>query len=293
MSKEYRIPTNNHTELAVTVFSTTHPVGIVQVIHGALEHQSRYFDFAAYLNQQGFIVLTSDNRGHGRSVSKDDPLGIMFSWQQLVNDQVCLSHFIKRQYPGLPLFLFGHSFGSILGRLYLQKHDQLLNGLILTGTANYIPMVSIGLLLGTVYTRLHLENRYSKLLSRLSGLTPGDHSWLSYNLENVQRVSNDPDMINQYPVLSLMTLWQGDYELKQVTHFHCQRPGLPIISITGDHDKFSGGSHGLTDTIKTLHKIGYSNVKNKVMPHMKHEVLQEVDHQKVYEQIDAFLYEHI
>lgn len=94
MSKEYRIPTNNHTELAVTVFSTTHPVGVVQVIHGALEHQSRYFDFAAYLNQQGFIVLTSDNRGHGRSVSKDDPLGVMFSWQQLVNDQVCLSHFI-------------------------------------------------------------------------------------------------------------------------------------------------------------------------------------------------------
>lgn len=293
LTNEILIPTNNRTKLAATVFPAKQPVGIVQVIHGALEHQSRYFEFADYLSQHGFVVITSDNRGHGKSVSSDDPLGVMRDWHQLIDDQIRLSRFIRGQFPGLPLFLVGHSFGSILGRLYLQQHDDLLNGLILTGTADYVPFVPVGLFLGQLYQFVHREMAHSKLLSMLSGLPSGNHSWLSYNQENIRSVSKDPLMLDEYPVISLITLWKGDYELKQFDHFHCQSPNLPILSITGDHDKFSGGRRGLADTVYSLNRIGYQNITVRVMPHMKHEVLQETNRNRVYALIEHFLRDHL
>lgn len=49
------------------LYETDSPKAIVQIIHGMKEHQSRYADFAKTLNQAGFIVMTSDLRGHGEN----------------------------------------------------------------------------------------------------------------------------------------------------------------------------------------------------------------------------------
>lgn len=289
MPELVQLATNNQATLSVALFSATNPRGIVQIVHGALEHKERYYDFANYLCTHGYHVILSDNRGHGQSISKDDPRGVMANLSQLLTDQVKITHYAKQRWPGLSVALFGHSFGSILARLYLQRHDQELTGLAMTGTANYIPIVPVGLMLANLFLKFDLADKRCRLLSKMSGLNPKDHRWLSYNQQNIQRVIDDPKMIAEYPVKSLQTLWRGDYELKQVAHFKCQSPHLPILTIVGDHDKFSGGKRGLNDTVATLHQIGYQNVTSIVMPHMKHEVLNESYHPKVYRLILKFL----
>lgn len=295
MLQEFQLMTKGPTKLAAAVVTPDHtdrPTAIVQLIHGALEHKERYFSFASYLAERGYVVVMIDNRGHGRSVSAADPFGIMHSWQQQVSDQVVLSKWIKQRYPNRPLFLFGHSLGSIWGRLYLQHDDELIDGLILTGTVRYIPVVPVGILLEKFYQRVRGATATSTLLSRLSGMGPGDHDWLTYNRENINRVIKDPLMMDQYPVSSLLTVWLGDFQLKQTAHFACRHRDLPILSITGDHDKFTGGRRGLRDTVRTLNRIGYQNVTSIVMPHMKHEVLNETGHEKVYALIYQFLRQH-
>ncbi|GHP12740.1 alpha/beta hydrolase [Lentilactobacillus fungorum] len=284
-----QLPTQNHTKLSVVLLTAKQPRGIVQIIHGALEHKERYFDFARFLAAHGYHVIISDNRGHGASISKDDPFGVMKDLSQLINDQVQITHLAQRKWPNQPVHLFGHSFGSILARLYLQRHDQNLTSLCLTGTANYIPIVSVGLRLAKWFLRHHSPLARSRILSNLSGLNPNHHQWLSNNQENIAKVIADPLMIHEYPVISLQTLWTGDDELKRFDHYHCQHPDLPILSIVGDHDKFSGGRRGLADTMATLKRIGYHDVTSIVMPKMKHEVLNEVHHQEVYHLILSFL----
>lgn len=286
------LPTHNRTKLALAIFSTSSPKGIIQIIHGALEHKERYYAFAQFLSSHGYIVVVSDNRGHGASISKDDPFGIMRSIPQLLADQVAITHFIKDRYPNLSIGLFGHSFGSILARLYLQHHDNEIDAVALTGTANYIPIVPLGLLIGKVFLKIYPENAKWSLLSKISGLTPGDHSWLSYNQKNILKVTDDPLMMDEYPVRSLVTLWEGDYELKQIRHFDCTNPDLPIMSLVGSEDKFSGGDKGLADTVSTLHKIGYHHVVSIQEPHMKHEVLQETNRQVVFNRLLKFFEVH-
>ena len=46
--------------------------GCVQIIHGMAEHQGRYVPVAEFLKANGFVVVTSDLRGHGDNVETDD-----------------------------------------------------------------------------------------------------------------------------------------------------------------------------------------------------------------------------
>ncbi len=42
---------------------------------------------------------------------------------------------IKKEYPDVKLFLFGHSMGSFIARSVIIEHDALYSGVILSGTA--------------------------------------------------------------------------------------------------------------------------------------------------------------
>ena len=124
-------------KLSVALFEAEHPNGIVQIIHGSVEHKERYFDFCEFLVANGYTAIVSDNRGHGASVNADYPLGYMDSWQKIVADQYQITQYIRSLHPLLPFYMLGHSLGSVFARCYLEKHDNELKKLILSGTVYY------------------------------------------------------------------------------------------------------------------------------------------------------------
>lgn len=277
--------------LALTLTKKTGqaPKAIVQIIHGILEHKNRYQDFADYLAENGYLVVTSDNRGHGESTNSQNPLGHMPSVEQMVADQAAITQFAKEQYPALPLYLYGHSFGSILARNYLQDHDAQIDKLLLTGTVCYQKLAPVGLKLADFANRFVGEERHSWLLKKLSGYGETDKSWLTNDLEQIAKAENDPQMISGYDNIGVTTIWKADYNLKQTQKFACQNPDLPILSLCGADDiKITGGPKGLADTRQTLEAIGYHDIEMLELPNMKHEVLNEIDNEKVYARILAF-----
>ena len=74
-------------------------------------------------------------------------------------------------------------------------------------------------------------------------------------------------------------------------NFRCKNPGLPIISVTGEEDPVTGGEKGLKDSIDSLRKVGYTNIRHIVYKGMKHEVLNEDNREIVYQDILNFLNE--
>lgn len=284
-----RLVGSDENQLALAEFSLAQPKGVVQIIHGALEYKERYFDFARFLHQAGYAVVLSDNRGHGKSLSQEHSFGLMKDFDAMVADQVVISDWVQTRYPEVPLILFGHSFGSILARGYLQRQDARLSKLILTGTANYVPVVGLGMILGKAYIKVKGELAYSPFLNYLSGNLGVEQDWLSNNPANNERAKNDQQMVARYPVRSLLTIWEGDHQLKAYDRYRCQNPTLPILNLVGAEDKITGGKKGVADTLANLEKIGYHNLTNVVMEHMKHEVLNERENQLVYDQILRFL----
>ena len=119
--------------------------GVVQVLHGVGEHAGRYAALIAALTDAGFIVYADDHRGHGRTgmrqwgdarrLGRLGPGGhraaVAAVWQ--------LSGKVREENPGLPLILFGHSWGSFLAQILLNDHPEAFDAVVLSGSALRMP----------------------------------------------------------------------------------------------------------------------------------------------------------
>ena len=132
--EQFFITAGDGLQIATALFTADNPKALVQIIHGSVEHKERYFDFATFLNKQNYAVILSDNRGHGASLNAEYTLGFMNGFQPIIDDQYLVTQHIKSLYPGKPLCLLGHSLGSVFARIYLEKHDDELAALVLSGT---------------------------------------------------------------------------------------------------------------------------------------------------------------
>lgn len=47
--EKIKLAANDGLELSTVLFSAEDPKALVQIIHGAVEHKNRYFDFAEFL----------------------------------------------------------------------------------------------------------------------------------------------------------------------------------------------------------------------------------------------------
>lgn len=287
--EEVTLTANDGLRLSVALYEVDEPKALVQIIHGAKEHKGRYDHFCTYLQKEGFAVIVSDNRGHGKSTNEDYPFGFMDGPEQIVDDQLRVTKYIKEYYPGKELYLFGHSLGSLFARMYLQNHDDEIQKLVLSGTANYVPGVNVGIKIGNMITRFSGKQGYSKLLSLLSGIETDDMSWISINEENWDAIRNDPLYVKRYPNVSHMTIFKADSELHQFDKYNCANPDLKILSVTGEGDPITGSSKGLRDSLYSLKKMGYQHITNRLYTGMNHEIINEKNNRMVYKDIVRFL----
>lgn len=124
---------------------------VVCLVHGLGEHTSRYAHVAEAFEREGLILIGHDLRGHGRSPG---PRGHINSIEDFMQDIDVLLEQARARYPGLPLFLYGHSLGGIQVLHYGLRRKPQVKGVIAT---------SSGL-------RTAIENQKSKvMLAKLFG----------------------------------------------------------------------------------------------------------------------------
>lgn len=285
--KTFFLPTPDGLMLSVAIFLKDNPKAILQIIHGSAEHKERYFEFAQFMNDNGFAVIISDNRGHGLSVDAQYPLGFIDSYQKIIDDQYLITQYFRALYPEKEFMLLGHSLGTVFARIYLEKHDAIINKLVLSGTVSYNRFTPIGITLAEIYNHLEGETKHSLLLRTLI-MNGNDTDWLSKNRENIERFKSDPLCGFAYPNESVLTILRAVHELNELKHYECHNPNLPILCVSGEEDPVTGGSSGLNESFKRLHEIGYTTISNKVYPNMRHEVLNEANRYEVFQDILNF-----
>ncbi|MUK90312.1 alpha/beta fold hydrolase [Ornithinibacillus sp. L9] len=283
-----KLKANDGLELSVALSEAKETKALVQMIHGAQEHKERYYEFIEFLTENGFTVIISDTRGHGASINEHYPLGYMDGVGEIIDDQILLTNFIKNRFPGKDLYLFGHSLGSLFARCYLQEHDAEIKKFVMSGTANYVPGVNLGIFLGRVVMLFSGKHGYSRFIRNLSGNNKDD-SWLSASLSNLERYRNDPLCQYDYQNSAMLTVFSADSNLHNYHKFKCRNPDLQILSVTGADDPITGGEKGLKESLDSLRKIGYQHISSIVYPGLKHEVLNEETNEIVYRDIVDFL----
>lgn len=111
------------------------PRAIALIVHGLHEHGARYLHVAERLTDLGFACFIPDHRGHGRSART---LGDLESMDAVLGDLAVLHRDATARFPGLPVFLLGHSMGGLIATLYAERTPGLA-GAVLNAPAVDVP----------------------------------------------------------------------------------------------------------------------------------------------------------
>ena len=284
-------------EIEVLSLVPDQATAIFIISHGMCEHKERYLKFMEFLTENGLISVIHDHRGHGESIKNDDDLGYFYGPDPsaIVDDVHDVIRSIKSRYKGLPVYLFGHSMGSLVVRCYIQKYDDI-DKLIVCGTPCKNEIVDLGILLAKLISKIKGDHYRSRFLTelvtgRFDQAFDGDlkNRWLSFDEVNVESFNNhkkDGFIFTVDGYLNLFGLLKRTYDKGQ----RVLNSDLPILFIAGKDDPVIGGLMKWHQSISFMQDLGY-NVHAIAYDDMRHEILNESGKEKVYEDIKSFILE--
>lgn len=301
-TKTYKIESKMD-ELGLSVLvgvpESDHRIGIVQISHGMEEHKERYLPFMEYLCERGYVCVIHDHRGHGESVFSRMDYGYFYEngKEAIVEDVHQITRWIKEKYPSLPLYLFGHSMGSLIVRCYAKKYDDEISGLIICGSPSNQKAVGLAIFLCKILIRVRGDHASGNLMEKLafrsylSGIkdVQSPHDWLSYNRENVRRYDEDPLCGHTFCLNGFLNLFLLVKETYSMKGWQMKHPDLPVFFLSGAEDPCMESKESFEDSVRFMRKVGYMDTKAKIYPNMRHEILNETGNQQVYKDVLTLL----
>ena len=269
----------------------------VQLSHGIAEGIDRYDDFAQFLARNGYVVVGNDHLGHAKSVQDPKDKGFFAEengWAYVVADLKGIYNQVKELFPDLPHVLLGHSMGSFLARTYIIKYPNDFDACIISGTGNQPKLV-----VGTGFAvAQNLVNRLGPrgdgtTINNLSmggynkGLGPknGPSAWLTRDKDVVTAYDANPD----YGYVACCSVYRDMLGgIKLVTdkkNIAKVNKNMPILIFSGDQDPVGEKGKGPKRAYNAYKKAGVKDVTLTLYPGGRHEMLNEINKEQVYDDI--------
>lgn len=278
------------------------PIAVIQLVHGMVEYIERYTAFAEFLASKGFVVVGHDHIGHGHSMKNLDEAGYMYDKHPsniMVEDIYTNYKKTQPQYDGLPYFILGHSMGSYMLRKFLCVHGNdvdKLSGAIVMGTGTEADgAIKAGLTVINLLSKFKGENYRSTFVRDMTyggpykqydctGADP-EKSWLSKNVENVKAYYKDPYCTFVFPLQAYRGLVESTGYDNKMENIQKMRKSLPIFFVSGACDPVGNMGKGVQEAHDKFIEAGMEDVEIKLYPNDRHEILNELDRETVYNDI--------
>lgn len=242
---------------------------IIVFVHGVGEHSGRYDYLAQKMNDAGYGVVRFDLRGHGKSGGERGFVKDFHEFPEDVNEVVLK---VEEDFADVPLYMLGHSMGSLIAALYAMSFPSVMKGQILSAfPAIELPFPTIRLLKKLPYEKLpkiRLANDLAKFISRDPQVV-ADYIADPLNLKKAT-IKMSAEMFIKAPVFIEDHVWE--YE-------------LPCLLL-----------HGGADEIVTplasewfFDKIASPDKTRKVYPGLFHEIYNEKEKEEVIADTIAWL----
>lgn len=278
------------------------PWCLLQIVHGMCEYKERYLPFMEYMVARGIVCMIHDHRGHGQSVQKAEDLGYMYGGgsEALVQDTRLVTAYLRKKHgKKLPLAILGHSMGSMVVRTYLKKYDHLPDAVILCGSPSKNPFYGFGKALSWAEGKICGQRHPSRLMQALSF---GSYAAkFSKEGSTYAWICSDGDVVREYEASDLCGFpftadgYQALLDLMGRTYadkgWACSDPDLPILFISGGDDPCMGNVKKFKQALDHLRMQGYRQVRGKIYPGLRHELLNECEKEKIYRNCYCFIRE--
>jgi alpha-beta hydrolase superfamily lysophospholipase len=205
--------------------------GII-LVHGIGEHIQRYSHWVDRFNEKGIGIIGVDLPGHGRSDGKRGNIKSYSLTDEMID--FLLAEF-KKTFPGIPVFIYGHSLGGGIVLQYLLQKNPKINGAIVTS-----PWLRLAFEPASI--KLMLARIMKKLLPSItqpSGLVVGH---LSHDQKVIDDYIADPLNHNKISAnLFYSAVTAADYSL-----LHSGDLKIPLLLMHGTDDQINS-VHGSSD----------------------------------------------
>lgn len=276
------------------------PVAVLQLVHGMEEYIVRYEPLAQAMVQRGWAVIGHDHLGHGLSgkwergffTERKDGADI------LIDDMHSITLEAKSRWPGIPIFLFGHSMGSFFTRRYLSEYATELHGAIICGSGWYNTFLT-----GSAYWAARIIGGICGMHSKNSLLTAlcsspfanafkneGRGAWLSRNKDNVARYKADPLCGFGFTCGGYRDMYRNLMLVSKGYHYDRLVP-IPLLVISGSDDPV-GGTAGVKNIAHQYRNLGFTDVTERIIEGDRHEILFENDAPETIKSIAKWLDDH-
>lgn len=274
------------------------PLYHMLLITGMDEHSERYEPFALKLNEERISVDVLDFFGQGQNAESIEKQEIWpkNAWNMMLD--ALKIHLEELKKDGKPVFLMGHSMGSILVQNFLHRYPKTADKVIIMGSLGPRGMLySLCHLICKMFYREKNDTKESKLMTSLilgrtnkrikEPKTPFD--WLSHDEENVKKYINDPycGHYNTWGFYKEFTY--GLSQLYKKSNLANLSKDEKIFLIAGEDDPIGGYGKLIKKLYNLYKKKGIEDVKMILYPNMRHEILNEENKDIVINDIIQFL----
>ncbi len=269
---------------------------VLLVVHGMIEHSEKYEHFMSFLARNNIATYAHDHLGHKNSVKTKDELGFFNhkdGYVNLLEDMKSVFLLAKKENPDKKIFLMGHSMGSFFARVFAEKYQNTIDGLIISGTGESgKELIGAKFLVDTI-SFFKGEKNYSKTVSNLtskkfmSGVTnpKTGAAWLTRDEEIELRISKDEYCnfkftLSAYKDLfTIMSLSSSDKTYKNISK------DIPIYIFSGENDPV--GDFGKTPLVvfNKYKEAGVKDVCIKIYKDARHEMINEINKDEVYSNV--------
>ncbi len=266
---------------------------IFQIVHGMAEHTDRYEEFGIFMASLGFAVFASEHIGHGRSVKSADDLGYFGEkdgWKAFVNDAHSVTLRAKKEFPDVPVILFGHSMGSFVARSYIAEYADDITAAIICGTSGPNPAAGMGLFVANTVAKIKGSKYRSKFINNLAfgsynkrSKYDGDNGfgWLTTDKEIVKKYNADPLCGYLFTAKGFTDLFSVLMNVSGDDWFEAVPKQLPVLLISGKEDPVGSYGKGVKAVYSGLVATDHKKISLKLFDRMRHEILNEFGKEEV------------
>lgn len=280
------------------------PVAMLQISHGMCEYVERYEPFIDFLARHRILVFGNNHLGHKGSVQDGNAMGFMAhrdGWKCMCRDVIFLGKKMKEQYPHLKLFLMGHSMGSFIARSVVADNPEIYSGAAFLGTGGKNPMLKVGKRVIKGAKAVKGERYRSPLLTKLifgnynaKYENPRTmYDWLTRDEKVVDAYLKDENCTFVFTVSGYENLLAVNEYANSQECFEKIPVDMPVFLLSGDGDPVGNWGDGIREVDERFRKKGMKDYTMKLYPGMRHELLNEIGKEEVYQDLLEWLQQHI
>jgi alpha-beta hydrolase superfamily lysophospholipase len=297
---DFAFQTVDGANLHVSGWVVENPKAVVQILHGMSEYGSRYARLAQALATAGYTTYAHDHRGHGKSIPEGGTPGHMAnndSWNRIVEDSHGVNREIAKRHPGVPIIVLGHSMGSFVLQQLLFEHPSDMIAAALSGSnGKPPPIATVGKLLARVERARCGKGKSSALLQKLTfgeygkSFSPQrtEFDWLSRNPEEVDIYVADPLLGFAVSTQTWFDLLNALDRISKPSNVAKVPKEMPLYLFAGDRDPVGDFGKGMRNLYDAYKRAGIFDVRLKLYPEGRHEMLNEVNRQEVTDDFIAW-----